>query len=111
MNDTVFHLHAKLCQVFSSEKRLRILWILAEGERSVGDLARELDTTASNVSQHLRIMRDMHVVDFRKDRQTIFYFLKNKMFFKGCQQIRTALMHEFGRMSSEVIRERKRGRP
>ena len=107
MNESIFKLHAKLCQVFASEKRLRILWTLADGEMSVGDLARELESNSSNISQHLRIMRDMHVVDSRRDGQTTHYFLRNRKFFKGALQIRAALLQEFGRMTSEVIREGK----
>jgi ArsR family transcriptional regulator len=109
MNDDIFELHAKLCQVFASEKRLRIMWALADGEMSVGDLARELESNPSNISQHLRIMRDMHVVDSRRDGQTTYYSLRNRKFFKGAQQIRAALMQEFGRMTNVVNQEEKSG--
>ena len=107
MDSRLFTLHAKLCQVFSSEKRLRIVWLLAAGEQSVGSLAQELGCAPANVSQHLRVMRDMHVVDSRKDAQTTYYCLRNNKLYKGLLQIRTALAEEFGRVTRDVAQAAK----
>ena len=53
--------------------RLMILCNLAEGERSVGDLADELEITQSALSQHLARMRSEGLVETRRDSQNVFY--------------------------------------
>lgn len=53
--------------------RLMILCNLAEGERSVGDLADELQISQSALSQHLARMRSEGLVETRRDSQNVFY--------------------------------------
>lgn len=53
--------------------RLMILCNLAEGERSVGDLADELEISQSALSQHLARMRSERLVQTRRDSQNVFY--------------------------------------
>ncbi len=53
--------------------RLMILCNLAEGERSVGDLAGELQISQSSLSQHLARMRSEGLVTTRRESQTVFY--------------------------------------
>ena len=55
--------------------RLMILCYLAEGERSVGDLAEELDIPQSSLSQHLARMRIEGLVEARRESQTVYYRL------------------------------------
>lgn len=70
---------ARFFKAFGDETRLRLVALLAEQESGnalcVGRLAHELDTSASNVSQHLRILKDLGLV--RKERRgyRIHYFL------------------------------------
>jgi len=54
-------------------------------------------------------MRDMHVVDSRRDGQTTCDSLRNRKFFKGAQQIRAALVQEFCGMTDVVNQEEKSG--
>jgi len=56
--------------------RLMILCNLAEGERSVGDLAGELGMSQSSLSQHLARMRGEGLVDTRRESQTVYYRLR-----------------------------------
>ena len=55
--------------------RLMILCNLAEGERSVGDLAGHLGMSQSALSQHLMRMRSEGLVATRRESQTVFYRL------------------------------------
>lgn len=52
--------------------RLKILCLLQEGEMTVGDIRNEVRTTSANVSQHLAIMRNHGIIDFRKDANFIY---------------------------------------
>jgi len=62
-----------LLQAMSNPKRLLVLCILAEGERSVGALARKVDLSQSALSQHLARLRDDGFVSTRREAQTVYY--------------------------------------
>jgi ArsR family transcriptional regulator len=55
--------------------RLRILALLFDGERSVGDLAEHLDVSQSAVSHQLRVLRTLDIVRYRKDGREVYYAL------------------------------------
>jgi DNA-binding transcriptional ArsR family regulator len=64
---------APLLKAMSNPARLVIVCQLAEGERSVGELADAVGLSQSGISQHLAVLRREHVVVARRDRQTVFY--------------------------------------
>jgi DNA-binding transcriptional ArsR family regulator len=55
--------------------RRRILELLAEGERTAGELGAEFDVRRPAVSRHLRVLREAGLVDCRKDAQRRVYRL------------------------------------
>ena len=60
-------------QTLAEPTRLRILNILREGERNVGDLAQMCGYTAANVSRHLSLMTKNGLVT-REGRGTSVYY-------------------------------------
>ena len=64
---------APLLKAMSNPARLVIVCQLAEGERSVGELADSVGLSQSGISQHLAVLRREHVVATRRDKQTVFY--------------------------------------
>ncbi|TAL84980.1 MAG: ArsR family transcriptional regulator [Rhodanobacter sp.] len=60
-------------KAMASHNRLLLLCQLAQGEYSVGELARQLDLAQSVVSQHLSLLRRDGVVSARREAQSIFY--------------------------------------
>lgn len=64
-----------LLKALASDKRLMILCLLVEGERSVGELNARLDLSQPALSQHLKVLRDEGLVDTRRDAQSILYSL------------------------------------
>ncbi len=64
-----------LLKSMSNEWRLLILCHLAEGERSVGELEREIGLSQSALSQHLAILRREQLVQTRRSAQSIYYKL------------------------------------
>ncbi len=53
--------------------RLRILCLIMQGERPVGELAEAVGLNQSAVSQHLARMRQEGLIKSRRDGQTIYY--------------------------------------
>jgi DNA-binding transcriptional ArsR family regulator len=66
-----------LMKTLGHKDRLMILCHLAEGEKSVGQIAELLEIPQSPLSQHLSRMRKEDLVETRREAQTIFYSLKS----------------------------------
>ena len=90
----LFERQASLYQTMANAKRLAIVELLSHGETSVSVIAEMLETSISAVSQHLRILKDKHVVSTRKDGQSVYYRLKNPKIIEGCHIVRKILLDE-----------------
>jgi DNA-binding transcriptional ArsR family regulator len=76
---------AEFCKVFAHPRRILILWTLAESEKSVGEIAMAIEASLQNTSQHLRLMREMGILDSRRDGQMVFYHVKKESPSAKCQ--------------------------
>ena len=71
---TAAHL-AELFGAFSDTSRVRIISVLVKGEQNVGALAKAVGLSQSAVSHHMRALRQMRLVQARKDGRQVFYCL------------------------------------
>ena len=74
LHDSAAHA-VELLKAMANEWRLMILCQLAEGEVSVGELARRLGLRQAAVSQQLALLRKDGLVAPRREAQTIYYAL------------------------------------
>ncbi len=63
-------------EVLVEPRRRRILDLLRERERTVGDLVSALGISQPGVSKHLRVLRDAGLVGVRADGQRRLYRLR-----------------------------------
>jgi DNA-binding transcriptional ArsR family regulator len=66
---------AVIARALSDPKRLCVLETLADGERSVSDLSRDVGCQIPNMSQHLAVLRSAGLVSARREGSTVFYSL------------------------------------
>ena len=66
---------ANVLALAGNDVRLQMLFLLADEQLCVCDLADVLQMTISAVSQHLRKLKDGGIVTARKVGQTVFYTL------------------------------------
>ena len=66
---------SSVLKAMSNQHRLRILFQLVSGEKSVGELEPVVGLSQSALSQHLARLRREHLVKTRRQAQTIFYSL------------------------------------
>jgi DNA-binding transcriptional ArsR family regulator len=78
MKDEQINAVAKILKSMSHPIRLKILCLLQDKELSVGDIRNEVETTNANVSQHLNILRNQGIIDFRKDANFIYNRITDK---------------------------------
>jgi len=61
--------------LFATASRLRLLWALVEGERTVDELAEMAGLTPSAASHQLRLLRQAHLVAVRREGRHGLYRL------------------------------------
>ena len=64
---------AELFRAFSDTSRVRILSAIIEQELNTSAIAESLDLTESAVSHHLRGLRQMRIVQARRDGKGVYY--------------------------------------
>lgn len=66
---------ASTAKALASGRRVELLDVLAQGERSVEDLAEVVDLAVANCSQHLQVLRRVGLVTARRDGNRVVYRL------------------------------------
>jgi DNA-binding transcriptional ArsR family regulator len=65
----------KTLEALAEPTRLRIVELLAEGERSAGEIASHFPTSRPGISRHLRVLREHGLVRSREEGQRRVYSL------------------------------------
>jgi rhodanese-related sulfurtransferase/DNA-binding HxlR family transcriptional regulator len=73
--DELFDAFAEVAKALASGRRAELVDVLAQGERSVEDLAREIGQSVANTSHHLRSLAQAGLVRTRRDGTRIYYAL------------------------------------
>lgn len=75
LNDTLYYDLGDFFKIFGDSSRLKILYSLYKGEKSVSEIISEVDMSQSAISHQLRILRQNDVVKFRKEGKSVIYSL------------------------------------
>jgi DNA-binding transcriptional ArsR family regulator len=93
----IYVLKADFFRALGHPARVRILELISEEERAVGELQAELGLDSSGTSQHLAALRRQGLVETRRQGTTIFYKLKDPRvaeLLKVAREILTANLAE-----------------
>ncbi len=71
--DEIYDQFSRIGKAVSSPKRLELLDILCQGERSVENLANETSLTIANTSQHLQVLKNSRLVEQEKKGLYVVY--------------------------------------
>lgn len=66
---------AELFKAFGDSTRVQILSLLADRELCVNDIAEAVELSQSAISHQLRILKQMHLIKFRREGKNILYSL------------------------------------
>lgn len=69
---------SELFRALSDETRTKIVYLLAADELCVCDLAEILDLTLPAISHHLRLLKTMRLVKYRRDGKNVYYSLADE---------------------------------
>ena len=93
-DDDTFNRAAEIFRVMSAPMRLRIMSCLCAGEKNVSELLEEVDTTQSNMSQHLSTLFQAGILQKRRDGVQIYYSIANPGFVDLCRAVCTQIATE-----------------
>lgn len=82
-------------RVLSESIRLRIINLLRDGELSVSDLTRVLNTSQPNVSKHLKILTDSGILHREQRGNTAYYSIVDRSIFELCEVVCDSLGERF----------------
>ncbi len=79
---------ARCLKAMSHPLRLKILCVLGSNSISVQDIVEQVGTSQSNISQHLAILRDKGILDFKKEAKRVYYFIDDERVIHLIQMMR-----------------------
>ncbi|HET7519662.1 MAG TPA: metalloregulator ArsR/SmtB family transcription factor, partial [Actinomycetes bacterium] len=85
----LFDAFARAAKALASGRRIELVDVLANGERTVEALAGEVGLTVANTSQHLQILRRAGLVSSRREGTSIHYRLAAPEVFELWRTLRT----------------------
>lgn len=91
MTTPIYRLKADFFRTLGHPVRVRVLELLRDGERTVGDLQAAMELDSSGMSQHLSVMRRAGLLDSRKDGTSVYYRVKDPRTFQLLEVARQIL--------------------
>jgi DNA-binding transcriptional ArsR family regulator len=110
-SDPVYVVKAQLFRVLGHPVRIRILELLSDGERTVGDLQAELSLDSSGTSQHLAALRQQGVLESRRAGTSVYYGIRDprvSQLLTVAKQILTSALSDSHTLLSELEAEPSR---
>ena len=106
VKDALYEQLARLGKAVANPKRIELLDLLAQGERSVEALAQGSGMGLTNTSNHLQVLRQARLVDSRKDGSRILYRLADDSvlrFHGALRVLAQARLLEVGQVLSDYF--------
>jgi rhodanese-related sulfurtransferase len=107
--DRLFEQFARIGKALASPKRLEILDLLAQGERTVEEIAREMEMPVASASQHLQVLKGAQMVESRREGFYAYYRLADEGVFRTWQAVRAlgeTRLAEIGRVVKTFLEDR-----
>jgi rhodanese-related sulfurtransferase len=79
--DALYAQFARIGHALASPKRIELLDLLAQGEKTVEVLAQHVATPIKNTSAHLRVLRQARLVETRREGTHVYYRLADDEVF------------------------------
>ena len=99
---------ARVAKALASPHRLELLYLLAQRERSVDDLAREMQLPIANVSQHLQSLRRARLVEVRRAAHAFYRIADERVYrlYQSIIEVGEARLGEIDRLVGDYLGDR-----
>ena len=108
--DAIYEQFARIGKSVSSPKRLELLDLLCQGERTVEVLAKESGLTIANASQHLQVLRAARLVEAEKEGLFVIYRLADQTvceFFRAMRVLAESRLAEVEQIKRRFLEGRE----
>ncbi len=85
----IYEQFARIGKAISNPRRLELLDLLSQSPRTVEALAREAGMTVASASQHLKVLRSVHLVRAEKNGLFVSYSLADRNVYEFFRRLRT----------------------
>ncbi|MDQ9170156.1 metalloregulator ArsR/SmtB family transcription factor [Oxalobacteraceae bacterium R-40] len=92
----VFEEVANYFSLLCEPTRLKILYAVCNGERTVGDIVAQIESTQANVSRQINMLYRAKILARRKEGTQVYYWIHDEKTMELCKSV-------CGRVSEEVI--------
>src|SRR6201993_1756551 len=106
---SLFDAQASVAQALGSGRRAEIVDLLAQGERSVEEIAGEISQSVANTSQHLQVLARAGLVRSRREGTRVFYRLASDRvgdLWAAVRDVAVRHVAEVGVLADEYLGER-----
>ena len=107
--DAVYSQFGRIGKALASPRRLELLDLLCQGPRTVEALAKAVDQSLANTSQHLQVLRSARLVEAEKEGVRVRYRLADEMvcdFFRSLRALAESRLAEVERVTREFLEAR-----
>jgi rhodanese-related sulfurtransferase/DNA-binding MarR family transcriptional regulator len=105
----LFDALATVAQALGSGRRAEMVDLLAQGERSVEEIAHEIDQSVANTSQHLQVLARSGLVRSRREGTRVFYRLASDRvgeLWAAVRDVAVRQVAEVGVLADDYLGER-----
>jgi DNA-binding transcriptional ArsR family regulator len=81
IDSNLIDIKSSFLRAIAQVTRLRILYYLKDGEKCQCEIIPRMKEDQSNISRHLTHMRDMGILESRREGVSIYYKIKDKRVF------------------------------
>jgi rhodanese-related sulfurtransferase/DNA-binding transcriptional ArsR family regulator len=106
----LFEEFARIGKALSSGRRLELIELLAQSERTVEELAAETGMSIANASQHLQVLRSARLVDVRRQGTYAWYRLSDEHVLRlwlSLREVGEMQLAEIERIVEDFFKDRK----
>ena len=91
LSEELSHLHADFCYALADQRRLLLIYALAEKSRTVKELTEELGVSQPSISRHLKILRERGLVQGKRDGASMVYRLADHRLIEALDILRQVM--------------------
>jgi DNA-binding transcriptional ArsR family regulator len=81
LNSDLIELESGFLKAIAQPTRLKILYFLRDGEQCQCKIIPKMKEDQSNISRHLTHMKDMGILESRREGVSVYYKIKDKRIF------------------------------
>jgi len=89
--EELYRLQAEFCKGMAHPKRIQILRTLKGGEKTVNELTKLTGIAQSNMSQHLSVLRQLGLLNTRREGTNIYYAISDGRIVEACELVRSCI--------------------